>query len=141
MSSSPASGDPVRAILQSASQLNGLARDAADLVRQEVQLARQETIEKLSPAARALAMIVGGGVLGAFGAGYLLQAIVRALATIMPRWLASLVSGVALTGAAGALAALGARQLKDLNIVPERTIRTLKEDREWLLRQLRSRLR
>ena len=118
----------------------GLGREGANLLRQQVSLARQETIEKVAPAVRAVAFIVGGGALSAIGGVYLLQTVVRALATRMPMWLASLITGGTLTLGGVLLAGLGGRQLRKLDIVPKKTIQSLKENREWLLRQIRSRM-
>ena len=122
-------------------QLIGVAKDGLELIRQELNLARQETIEKLTPAARSTGMILGGGVLAAFGGTYLLQAVVRALSTRMPLWLASLVSGVGLILGGILLMRRGGRQLKNIGVVPEKTINSLREDKEWLLHQIKSRLR
>ena len=47
--------------------LVGVAQDGLELIRQELSLARQETIEKLTPAARSTGMICGGGVMAGFG--------------------------------------------------------------------------
>ncbi|MDP9383398.1 MAG: phage holin family protein [Chloroflexota bacterium] len=121
-------------------QLASLARDGSRLLRQELALARQETIEKLPPAARSLAMIAGGGVIAVYGSAYLLQTIVRLLSTRMPPWLASLLTGGALTLGGIVLAGRGSRQLSELNIIPQKTINSLREDKEWLLHQIRSRL-
>lgn len=125
---------------QPVTQLIGVARDSAHLVRQELNLARQETIEKLTPAARSTGLMLGGGVLAAWGVSYLLQAAVRALSTRMPPWLASLVFGGFLTAGGIALLGLGRRQLASLSLVPHKTINSLKENKEWALHQIRSKL-
>ena len=62
--------------------------------------------------------MVGAGVLAAFGATYLLQAIVQLLSTRMPRWLASLLTGVSLLLAAGVLVQQGRQKFKD-DVVPD----------------------
>ena len=121
-------------------QLTGIAQDALELIRQEARLARQETIEKLTPAARATGMVVGGGVMATLGGSYLLQAAIRLLETIMPRWLASLVGGAGLTAGGVALMRRGGREIQDLSLVPEKTLNSLREDKEWLIHQIKSRL-
>lgn len=119
-------------------KLVGLAKNAMRLLRQEIVLAQRETIEKLTPAIRSGAMMLGGGIVAVYGVAYVLQAIVRLLATRMPSWLAYLVSGGALLTGGVVLAGRGSRQLKDLDLIPQKTIRSLKEDKEWLLRQIKS---
>lgn len=106
---------------RSAGRLGGAAREGADLIRralgvaarEEVSQAREEAIERLTPVARSGAMMVGGGFLAACGAAYLLQAAVSALSTRMPRWVALLLTGAALTLGGAALLECGRRQLKD----------------------------
>ena len=126
----------VRAVVQ----LTGLARDGVQLLRQELHLARQESKEKVAPAVASAGMLLGGGVLSAWGAGYLMQALVRALATRMPAWAASLLTGGVLALGGAALAGWGGRRLRTLDLVPEKTIESLREDKQWLQHQIRSRL-
>jgi len=121
-------------------RLIDVAQDALYLIRQELRLARQETIEKATPAARSAGMIVGGGLLAAFGSAHLSQALVRLLETIMPRWLAALVSGTGLTIGGIVLMRRGGDQLKNLSLVPEKTLNSLREDKTWLLHQIKSKL-
>jgi len=121
-------------------QLLGIASDGMELIRQEARLARQETIEKLTPAARSTGMVVGGGLLATLGSTYLLQAVVRLLETFMPRWLASLVSGAGMTAGGLALMQRGGRELQEMSLVPEKTIKSLREDKTWIIRQIKSRL-
>lgn len=122
-------------------QISGFAKDSVKLVRQELLLARQETLEKMTPAVRSVAMIIGGGIVTVYGTAYVLQAVVRVLSTRMPSWLASLISGSALTLGGIAFILRGGQQLRQLDLVPQKTINTLREDKEWLLLQIKSRLR
>ncbi len=122
-------------------QLRGIAQDSVYLLRQELRLARQETQENVSSAARSTGLIVGGGLLTTFGGAYLVQGLVRALATLIPHWLASLLSGGALTAAGIALVRHGTNQIKQTEIVPRKTLGSLKEDKAWLLNQINSRLK
>jgi len=121
-------------------QLIGIARDGAELVRQELRLARQETIEKVTPVAQSTGMVLGGGLLAAFGSTYLMDGLVRLLATRMPHWLASLLSGAGLTLGGIALMRGGGDRLRNVDLVPQKTINSLKEDKAWLQRQIKSRL-
>jgi hypothetical protein len=121
-------------------QLVEVAKDSLHLIQQEIQLARQETIEKLNPVVRSVGMLAAGGLLLMFGSIYLFQALVRLLATRMPHWLASLLSGGAFAAGGIALITRGRQQLTNLSIVPQKTINSLREDKEWILHQVRSRL-
>ena len=121
-------------------QLSTIAQDGAELVRLELRLARQETVEKLRPAAQGGGMIATGGLLATFGSRYLVEAVVQALATRMPRWLASLLVGTGLTTGGLALARRGGREVQDIDLVPERTIHSFQETKAWLVEQVKSRL-
>jgi len=123
-----------------ASRYIAIAQDGLDLIKQEVQLARQETVEKLTPAAQSTGLVVGGGLLAAIGSTYLADAIVRLLATFMPHWLASLLFGTGLAAGGVALIQRGTSDFKNLSLVPEKTLASLKEDKRWLVHQIRSRL-
>jgi predicted ABC-type sugar transport system permease subunit len=120
--------------------LFAIAEDAVYLLQQELRLARQETIENLTPAAQGGGMILAGGVAAAVGSRYVSDAIVRLLATMMPHWLASLIFGAGLTAGGLVLMRRGSAEIKNIDLVPEKTINSLREDTAWLLRQIKSRL-
>jgi hypothetical protein len=136
---SNANGDPsggagrVRVIL-------ALASDGAELLRQELRLLRQEAAEKVTPAARGSGMMLVGGLAAAVGVTYIVDAVIRLLATRMPHWLASLLFAGALIGAGAVLVLRGQGQIKNISLVPEKTINSLREDKAWILRQIKSRL-
>jgi len=122
------------------SRVVDVTKDGLKLVQQELQLARQETIENLTPVARSSGMILGGGVLAAFGGRYIMDGLVRLLATIMPHWLASLLSGLGLTAGGLALIRRGGEDIQHINLVPYKTINSLRKDKEWLQQQIKSKL-
>ena len=136
---SNANGDPsdgagrIRVIL-------ALASDGAELLRQELRLAQQEAIEKVTPAARGSGMMLAGGLAAAVGATYIVDAVIRLLATRMQHWLASLLFAGVLIGAGAVLVQRGTGQIKNISLVPEKTINSLREDKAWILRQIKSRL-
>lgn len=123
-----------------ASLLKDLAEGSGELVRQELRLARVE--------ARDLARGLGiGTVQVAFGAVFLLLGALALIAGLIllagdqwlrdRYWLAALI----VTAVAGAVGALFARRglalLSPNALVPDQTVATLQEDKEWL-RQLRT---
>jgi MFS family permease len=55
-----------------------------------------------------------------------------ALDTFMWRWLAFLIVTAVLGGIAAFLAVVSKQKLAQVNPVPEKTIETLKEDKQWL---------
>jgi uncharacterized membrane protein YjjP (DUF1212 family) len=64
-----------------------VANDTLHLVHQAYALARQETIETITPAVRSLALLVGGSLLLLLGGVYVVQSVVRLLAPGFPHGL------------------------------------------------------
>jgi dipeptide/tripeptide permease len=58
----------------------------------------------------------------------LLAAIVLGLAEVMPAWLAALIVAVLLFAAAGILAVLGRKKVKQVRLVPDEALRSVKAD-------------
>ncbi len=113
-----------------------LSTDLSTLVRQEIELARTETTEKVSKAARSAGMLVAGGLIAYAGLIVVLIAIAILLGAIMPYWLSSLIVGVIVLAIGAMMAVSGKNKLANLNVVPEKTVATLKEDARWAKEQL-----
>ena len=112
-----------------------LARETVLLVRQELELAKVESLSTAKRAGRSLGVVVGG--VFALGAGglVLVAAAILAMAMVMPLWLACLIAGGLLSGMGALLAASGVAALRRLDPLPRQTIETLKENRQWLSEQ------
>ena len=113
-----------------------LTRDTAQLVRQEVNLAKTEVTQKATRAGKDVGMIAAGGAVAYIG----LMAIVAAVALLLVHfglspWLAALLTGLAVSVIGGLLAMQGVAGLKRINPVPQNTVETLKEDAQWLKEQ------
>jgi len=105
--------------------------DVSTLMRKEVELARIELKEEVSKGARA------GEILGATAlTGYMALVMVSfaaawGLAEVMaPGW-AFLIVGVVYAIAAAVLYSKGRAELRRVQLKPEQTIETLKEDVQW----------
>lgn len=105
-----------------------LARDLGLLLQQEVALAKKEFQQALGQAALGAIILLVAGVLATVGLVLLLSAVVLALALVLPHWAAALLVGLVFLVLAGLGAWLGIRRLAKLRLIPERTLRTLKED-------------
>ena len=109
-----------------------LTRDVSLLVRQEVELAKAEMAQKGRVAAPGLGMIGAASFAGLMAAGALTAFLILVLATFLPEWLAALIVGAVLAGAAYVLAMRGKERVAEAGTpVPEQTIETVKEDVEW----------
>ena len=109
-----------------------LTRDLSLLVRQEVELAKREMVQKGRIAAPGLGMIGAAGVVGLMAAGAVTAAAILVLAIFLSEWLAALIVGAVLAAAAYVLARTGKKRVEQVgSLLPEQTIETVKEDVEW----------
>src|SRR5690606_2447758 len=121
--------------------LRELADGGATLVRHEVSLARREVAESGGAAARGTAWAGLGGVLLLLGVLACCTGLIMLAGDQWLRdrfWLAALLVTVVAGLAAAILARVGMRHLAPSNLMPERTVESLKEDTAWLKRQLTS---
>jgi hypothetical protein len=56
---------------------------------------------------------------------------------VVEPWLAALIVGAAVVVVGGILALIGKRRFKADNLVPRRTLRTIKDDADWAKEQVR----
>src|SRR5579862_9825881 len=126
-----------------------LLEEQMHLMRLEVQEIGEEGLRRFQrdvaiakaevrAAARAGEVIGAGGLLAHAGLYLALFAGVFALGLIMPYWLASLI--VAAVAAAGGLllVASGVQRIKQVRLVPRRTVQQLQEDRLWMKERSRA---
>ena len=121
--------------------LRELAHGGASLVRNEVALARLEAARAVRGAGVGTAWAGAGGVLLLLGTLALLTGVIVLAGDqwLADRfWLAALIVLVLAGIAAAVLARIGLRRLQPRNLTPDQTVATLKEDKEWLKRQLTS---
>ena len=121
--------------------LRELADGSAQLVRQEIRLARIEIGELLRGLGTGTAQVAVGGVLMLLGVMALLTGVILLIGDEWLRdryWLAALIVTVLLSAVAAWMARRGTALLTPARLAPDETVRTLKEDKEWLKRQLTS---
>jgi hypothetical protein len=114
-----------------------LSRETSALVRQEVALAKAEMSEKASTIAKNVVLLVAGGAIVYLAAVFILLALVIGLANLMEPWLAALLVGAVVAVVGAVLIITGINTLKTTTIVPEKTIATLKENKEWVQQQVK----
>lgn len=108
-----------------------LSRDIGTLLRQESELARTEVRQKLGQVAAAGAALGSGGLVGFAGFLILLQALVAWLAGVLDSTaLAALVVGGAALLVGVGLVLLGRNRLKAENLIPRKTVESLRQDAE-----------
>jgi hypothetical protein len=121
--------------------LRELAEGSAALVRSEVRLARLEFTEVISGVGKGTVAVASGGVLALLGSLSFFSGLILLAGDQWLRdryWLAALVITAVAAGIAAWLAKRGLAHLSPQQLVPDQTVATLKEDKEWLKRQLTS---
>jgi uncharacterized membrane protein YqjE len=108
--------------------LSNVTSELATLFRKEVELARVETSEQVSRAAKAGAMLGAAAVVGFLTLILLAFAAAWGLAAVMPNGLAFLIVGVVFGIVAAALASTGKKRIAAVRPVPDQTVQTLKAD-------------
>jgi hypothetical protein len=113
-----------------------LWRETSTLVHDEVELARAEVSEKVSQVGTGVAVVATAAAVLFAGFLMLLFAAVNALAVTLPEesapWLAPLLVGVAVVIIGFIALAMGRAELKARNLKPERTLQSLRNDREMV---------
>ncbi len=108
-----------------------LTKETTTLVRQEVQLAKTEMSQKASEAGKDVGFLGAGGALAYAGLLAIIAGIILALGEIIPLWASALLVGLVVAAIGYFLVRKGINALKQVKPVPEQTIQTLKEDKEW----------
>lgn len=116
---------------------SALSKDTTLLVRQEIELAKVEISEKISKAVKNVVSLVIGGVIAYTALIFILAAVAIWLTEIMQPWIAVLAVGIVVAAIGLVLVQKGMNALKHTSFVPEKTIATLKEDKEWAQQQMK----
>jgi len=109
-----------------------ILRDVHNMTRAEIRMARVELGETAQKAGQAAGLLGISAIVGLLGAICLVAALVAVLAIIMPLALSALLVGLALCGMAAGGYFAGRSRLREVEIVPKRTLETLKEDVAWI---------
>ena len=108
--------------------LSEVTSELGTLFRKEVELARVETSEQVSRAAKAGGMLGAAAVIGFLDLILFSFAAAWALSEIVPEGVAFLIVAIVFAIVAGALAVAGKKRIASVNPVPNQTVQTLKAD-------------
>ncbi len=113
--------------------LRGVTADLSKLVNQEIGLAKLEVRQEAKKAGKIAGAFGGAGGAGYFAVLFLSLTLMFLLASAFDSYTWGAFVVFLLWAIVGAVLFLRARALsKTLNPVPETTVQTLKEDKEWL---------
>jgi hypothetical protein len=108
-----------------------LAQETATLVRQEVQLAKEEMSQKASRVGKDVGFLAVGGAVAYAGLLAIIAGVIFLLGLVIPLWVSALLVGIVVALVGYFLVRKGLDALKQENLTPQETINTLKEDKEW----------
>jgi Putative Actinobacterial Holin-X, holin superfamily III len=110
-----------------------LSGQGSTLVRQEIELAKAEMLEKGKAAGGAAAMLGGAAIAGVLMLGSLTAFLIILLALVLPAWASALLVTLLWAAVASVLALLGRTRAEEIGKpIPEKTVETVKEDVQWL---------
>lgn len=120
--------------------LGGIINDAKSLLALGMALGKlevQDQLRKGKTAAIALGMAIG---IVAVGGLLLMLMLVQVLAafTEIPLWGCFGIVGTALVAIGGVLLAIGKTKAEELDVVPQQTVETMKENTQWLAKRTTS---
>ncbi|GGT85082.1 phage holin family protein [Streptomyces lateritius] len=112
--------------------IGAIGADLSQLVRDEIELAKAEIKQESTKAGKAVGMLGGAGYAGHLVLLLGSLTVIFALANVMdPAWAALIVTALwAVVGAV--LYTTGRKRLRTVNLKPEQTMETVKEDARWV---------
>ena len=113
-----------------------LAAETGTLVRQEVALAQVELTSKAARVGKHVGFLAVGGAIAYAGLLAVLAGIIIGLSYFIPLWLAALLIGAVVAGAAYAMISSALAALKETSLTPAETVESIKEDAQWLKNQV-----
>lgn len=114
--------------------LKSAVRDAQDLVREEIALAKAEARQATSRFGSGAALLAGAAVAGVIGLMLLLTAVSWAISEVfgLPVWAGFGITTVIMLVLAGVLAMVGKSRMNAAKAAMPRTVDTMKENMEWM---------
>ncbi|HQU86090.1 MAG TPA: phage holin family protein [Pyrinomonadaceae bacterium] len=113
-----------------------LAGETTTLVRQEIALAQTELTQKAVKTGKNVGFLVVGGAIAYAALLAVLAAIIIGLGSVVPLWASALIVGAVVGIVAAVLIFSSLNKLKNTNIAPQQSIESLKEDAQWLKKQV-----
>lgn len=120
------------------SMVGSIIEDLQGIVRGEVQLAKTEMKEEATQMGKGAGMAGAGVFFGLVGFIFLMLSLTYLLNKWVEMWIAAGIVGLVLAIIAAILVMTGKNQISEANLTPDKTIESVKEDKEWASRQMNS---
>ena len=113
-----------------------LAGETSTLIRQEMALAQVEMTEKATKVGKNVGYLAVGGAIGYAGLLAITAGVILLLSYVIPAWLAAIIVGGAIGIASYLMISSGLAALRNMDLTPNATVKTIKEDARWLKNQV-----
>lgn len=121
-------GDSERSM---AAVLADIAGNIQHIVGAHIRLAKAELALALTSAKRGATLLIIGGAVAVLAVPLALLACVYALEAVVAPWIAALIVAAAAGGIGALVIAMGLKQLRQVTIVPPRTLATIEDTIKW----------
>ena len=115
--------------------LQDIVGDLQEIIRSEFRLGTTEMKEEAAKAVKPGVTLVTGVVFAVYALGFLLLSVLYGLTFVVPAWAAALIVGALVGLPAMAMIGKGRKGFKRIDIVPDKTVRSVKEDVQWAKNQ------
>ena len=113
-----------------------LVTETTTLVRNEVALAKVEITHKATKVGRNIGSLVVGGAIAYAALLAIGAAVILLLARVMPAWIAAGIVGLIVAGVAWLMISKAITELQQMDLKPQETVESLKEDAQWIKDQI-----
>ncbi len=114
-----------------------LANESGALIRQEVALAQAEMTQKATKVGINIGYLAVGGSIAFIAVQAILAAVIIALGNLIGNyWISALIVGIVVAIVAYFMISSALESLKKMQVKPEQTVESLKEDAEWVKEQV-----
>lgn len=113
-----------------------LVNETTTLVRNEVALAKVELTQKATKVGTNIGSLVIGGAIGYAALLAFCAAVILLLDSMMPAWVAALLVGAIVGCVAWLFISKALSELRKINLKPQETVESLKEDAQWIKEQI-----
>ena len=115
--------------------LQDIVGDLQEIIRSEFRLGTTEMKEEAAKAVKPGVTLVTGVVFAVYALGFLLLSVLYGLTFVVPAWAAALIVSALVGLPAMAMIGKGRKGFKHIDIVPDKTVRSVKEDVQWAKNQ------
>jgi hypothetical protein len=113
-----------------------LVTETTTLVRNEVALAKVEITQKATKVGTNIGSLIIGGAIGYAALLAICAAVILLLSSVMPAWLAATIVGLIVGAVAWMLISKAITTLRNMDLKPQETVESLKEDAQWIKDQI-----